>query len=260
MRAFAFCLLSLVALTLLLPPCAVSAPPLPDPGGIRQVTAVGPSWETFTNMDGSGLYHEILNKVFGLYGITVRREYVPSERGLQLIANGEADFQTCYDRIDPPFVLARVPMYENAFHVLFNRQRIGAWQGTASLTGRKVVGRIGYYTPKNFDVPVLLHQVKTGVAALGMVVLGRMDFYVDDLALLEESIKQSPAQFDREAYDIQVAGHRAYFPVFATTERGRTVMALYESGMRHLHETGELKPIFQKWGHPYPHYEKYWRP
>ncbi len=232
-------------------------PPLPNPGDIKNVTAVGPSWDSFTNLDGTGLYHEILNKVFGLYGITVKREYVPSEWGLQLIAKGEADFHTCYDKIDPPFVMARVPMYENAFFVFFDKRRIGPWHGNASLEGRMIVCRIGYYTEKNFEVPVLLHQVQTGTSALGMVLLGRMDFYVDDLTLIESSIKETSMSFNRVDYDIQVAGHRAYFPVFADTERGAKIMELYEAGMRRLHETGELEPIFRKWGHPYPRYEDY---
>ena len=244
----------------LFPAPASPETPLPVAGGISEVVAVGPSWDSFTNKDGTGLYHEILNKVFGLYGITVRREYVPSERGLQLIANGEADFHTCYDKVAPPFVLARIPMYENTFSVFFHKERIGPWKGLETLRGRTVACRIGYYTEDNFDVPVLLHPVKTGGAALGMVVLGRMDFYVDDRKLIEESMRDAPVEFDLTEYDIREAGRRAYFPVFADSERGAGILELYEAGMRRLHETGELKPIFEKWGHPYPQYDAYMTP
>lgn len=232
---------------------------LPDPGGITEVTALGPSWNTFTNLDGTGLYHETLRKVFGLYGITVQRKYVPSERGLQMLTSGEGDFQTCYDVIDPTYMLGRIPMYENAFHVFFNKQRIGPWHGPETLRGHTVVGRIGYYSERNFEVPVILHQVKTGVSALGMVLLGRMDFYVDDQLFIEDTISQSEMAFNRDEYDIQEIGRRAYFPVFANNEHGRKVRELYEAGMIRLHETRELEPIFQKWGHPYPQYDTYIR-
>lgn len=258
MRAFtAFALIVLLHTFSLENASAQELAPLPDADGIRKVIAVGPSWKSFTNEDGTGLYHEILNKVFALYHITVQRQYVPSERGLQLIANGEADFQTCYDSIPLPYVLAKVPMYENAYYVFFNKQRIGAWQGNDSLRGRKIVCRIGYYSENNFKVPVLLHKVKTGTAALAMVLLGRMDFYVDDLKLIQESIAKSEIKFDHDAYATEKIGSRAYFPVFAETKRSAKVMELYEAGMRRLHETNELEAIYRKWGHPYPQFDKY---
>ncbi len=225
-----------------------------DRASITEVVAAGPAWATFTNRDGTGLYHEILAEVFGLYGVPVRRVYVPSERALQLIADGQADMQTCYDRVPPPFVLGAYPMYENAFHVLFHKAKVPDWQGPESLRDRTIAGRIGYYSQENFSVPVKLFEVKSGEAALGMVQLGRADFYVDDEQFIRESLANSEFEFAAEEYAIEVAGYRSYHPVFAQSPRGQTIRAMYEEGMRTLHAAGVLRPIFAKWGYPYPRY------
>lgn len=247
-------LAALLALSVL-PPMVPARSRASQGQDVQEVVVAGPSWEGFTNRDGTGLYHEILNEVFGLYGIRVKRVYVPSERALQLVKEGTADFQTCYDAVEEPFILAKHPMYANQFHVFFNKEAVGPWQGVESLRDKRVACRIGYYTEDNFSVPVKLHPVKTGVAALNMVILGRMDFYVDDRNFIEISLKENTIPIDMADFDIQPAGSRAYYPVFYPSERGLRIKALYEQGMERLFREGRLQPIFERWGHPVPAYD-----
>ncbi|MBU1611604.1 MAG: transporter substrate-binding domain-containing protein [Proteobacteria bacterium] len=217
--------------------------------------AVGPSWESLTNRDGTGLYHEILNEVFALYDIKVRREYVPSERAYDLVRDGRADFMTCHDLVSKPLVLARHPMFEGTYFVFFKKANIGTWKGDETLIDRTVAWRIGYYDQRNFPVRVEPKEVKTGEAALSMVILDRVDFYVDDMSFIETSIKNSTISFVPEEYDTKPVGRRTYHPVFSDSERGRTVMKLYDEGMETLYRNGELTKIFSRWGYAMPHYD-----
>lgn len=221
---------------------------------IREVIAAGPSWEGFTNRDGTGLYHEILRELFGLYGIRVVRRYVPSERAYDLVREGRADFMTCHDRVDPPLVLARHPMFENAFHVFFAKARFPDWRGPESMRGATVVWRIGYYDPGNFGVRFRVREVKSGTSALGMVVLGRADFYVDDVNFIRDSLARTALRFDPGDFRIEPAGSRQYRPVFAMSERGRRIMELYDRGMETLYRNGALQRIYARWGQPLPHF------
>ncbi|WP_081650498.1 substrate-binding periplasmic protein [Paucidesulfovibrio longus] len=234
---------------------ACATPTWAGADGIDEVVVVGPSWEGFTNRDGTGLYHEILGKLFALYGIKVVRQYVPSERAYDLVREGRADFMTCHDRVEPPLVLAKNAMYENQFHVFFSRVRFPDWKGQQSMLGSTVVWRIGYYDIRNFQVPFRVKEVKSGAAALGMVVLGRADFYVDDESFIRDSLSKTTLQFDMSEFRIEPVGSRQYMPVFAISERGAKVMDLYDRGMRRLYESGELQRIFAKWNQPLPHYD-----
>lgn len=249
------CLLCLISF-----PALAQGPVMFDPDSITEVVAAGPSWDTFTNLDGTGLYHEILNEVFALKGIKVRREYVPSFRAYDMVRAGLADFMTCHDRPVEGLVLARYPMYEGTYYVFFERERFSPWQGEQSLQGRVVAARIGYYAPENFPVEVTLKEVKTSTSALAMVVLGRADFYVDDLNFIQDSMANSPVPFDPERFAVEPIGRRSYYPVFAPTERGYVVRSIFDQGMEVLHRSGRLREIFEKWGHPYPDYEAVNRP
>jgi hypothetical protein len=224
---------------------------------IKEVISTGQSWDSFTNTDGTGLYHEILNEVFALYGISVHHEYANSDRAEELVTLNQADMMLCDDVVKPPLVMARYPMYENAYYVFFNKDRIGPWKGSETLHGKTVLSQPGYYAQLNFPVPVNIKYVSSGTQALGMILLGRSDFYVDDMAFIKASIKENTIAYDENEFDIKEAGIRSYHPLFNTSPRGKTVMKLYEDGMMKLHKSGKLRPIFTKWGHPYPDFDNH---
>ncbi len=218
----------------------------------------GPEWETFTNSDGTGLYHEVIREIFSLYGISVKHEYVPTNRGDELVLLGQADMMTCDDRATSEQLrLSRYPLYVNKYYAFFNKAAVGPWSGVETLRDRTVACQLGYYHEWDFSVPVDLRDLPSGVKCLQMVLLGRSDFYVDDMLFIEDSIKRSGLSFNRLEYDTQEVGTRSYHPVFNKTERGRAVMKLFDEGIMVLHKAGKLKPFYDKWGHDYPDFDSF---
>jgi ABC-type amino acid transport substrate-binding protein len=88
-----------------------------------------------------------------------------------------------------------------------------------------------------------------------MVLLGRVDFYVDDRHFIQDSIDKNEIDYRPEDFAVQPVGRRAYRPVFSDSPRGRVIMDLYDRGMETLHRSGELQRIFAKWGFPVPAYD-----
>ena len=224
---------------------------------IKEVISTSPSWETFTNQDGTGLYHEILHEVFALYGIPVRHEYAKSNRSEELVKLNLADMMTCDDMAEPPLVLARYPLYTNDFYVFFNKDRIGSWKGEQSLWGKEVLSQPGYYSAQNFPVPVKIKDVMTGTQAVSMILMDRSDFYVDDLTLINQSLKENTLSYKRDDFAIKKVGERSYFPLFNTSAKGKQIMKMYNDGMYKLHKQGKLRPIYKKWGYQYPNFDAY---
>lgn len=248
-------------LMLLFPVCAGAQEeltPLPERSAeaVSEVVSAGPSWNSFTNKDGTGLYHEVLDAVFALYGVKVRHEYVPSDRADELVRLGWADMMTCDDRAELPLRLARYPLFVNDYFVFFNKDRIGPWKGPDSLRGKEIVAQKGFYHTWDFPVPVRIREMSSGARCLEMVLLGRSDFYVDDLSFIKDSISKV-SKFDRRKYDFRKAGKRSYHPMFNTTPRSDVVIKMYDDGMRTLHEQGALRPIYEKWEHPYPDFDSF---
>lgn len=227
-------------------------------GEIKEVVSTSPSWATFTNEDGTGLYHEILREVFGLYDLPVRHDYAKSNRADELVRLQLADMMTCDDRPENSLVTGRFPMYENDFYAFFNKKNVGTWNGQESLRNKRLVAQPGYYYQDNFSVPVKLSEVMTGEQALTMVVMGRADFYIDDKTLVQQSMEKSETAFIEDEFTMEKVGRRSYFPLFnLSTERGRQIKKMYEDGMLKLHKAGKLKPIYEKWGYLYPNFDKF---
>ena len=223
---------------------------------VTQVISTSPSWEKFTNHDGTGLYHEILARIFTSHGIQVKHTYTNAKRGLFLIKNDLADIYTCQTDVSdyPDLMLARYPMYEGRIHALFKKERVKIWQGISSLTHQRVVWRWGYYKPSEFKVDIIVVEVDSGEAALSQIDLGRADFYVDDPNLIQESFTKAGFSMDEKGYRIEPVGKRTYHPAFKKSPRGKFLMDFYDAEMEKLHRSGELKKIFKKWDFPYPEY------
>lgn len=234
-----------------------TAAPAENPSGIAEVVSTSPSWDTFTNEDGTGLYHEILREVFALYGVEVRHLYSKSGRSEELVAENVADMMTCDDKATPPLVLGRYPLYVNSYYVFFKKDRIGPWKGIETLRDKEVLSQHTYYSQENFSVPVHVKDVQSGEQALAMILLDRSDFYVDDMTLIKQSMRLNTTPYDENDFDLREVGKRSYHPLFNQTERGQAIMEMYDEGMLKLHKAGKLKPIYDKWGYQYPDFDDY---
>lgn len=217
-----------------------------------EIVTASPAWEGFTSPDGQGLYHDLMRAVFTPRGDTVRHLDVPAKRGLVMLREGNADIYTCRTNAAEGLQLARLPMYEGEYHALFLTRSFPAWNGTASMAGRRLVWRLGYYKPDDFPVPVRYAETTTGTEALNRVARGTAEFYIDDRNLILESLRNYPNRIDVTEYRIESVGFRQYFPVFAASPRGDELRAAFEEGMMKLAKEGALRPIYDTWRLPMP--------
>ncbi|HCY87680.1 MAG TPA: hypothetical protein DHV36_21275 [Desulfobacteraceae bacterium] len=240
----------LAAALLLFPPGGRAA-------GLSSVTTASPSWNTFTNENGTGLYHEIMNAVYSPLDIRVTHKYTNAKRGLYMVRQKLADIYTCKVMLDdyPDLILGKYPMYEGKFYALFKKDAVKNWQGKSSMTGHRVVWRRGYYKASELNIDIVVLETNSGASALGQVVLDRATFYIDDLTLIRESIAKGRHEMDPDNFRIEPLGRRSYRPVFKRSERGKRLMEIYNRGIETLHRSGKLRAIFDKWGHSYPMYD-----
>lgn len=216
------------------------------------VITAGPSWERFTNGDGTGLYHDIVKAVFGKNN--VRHFYVASAQATTMVALGRADIMMCGTKADRGLMLSAHPMYENDFYALYLKDRIGPWQDLSSLAGRQLVWRETYYSQKDFPLPVQFIEVRSGESALQMVASGRADFYIDDMHLIMQSFTKTGLNPNDPRFGYAKVGQRRYFPVFADTLRGAKLREQYETRMEDLYRDGTLERFYHYWGFTLPNW------
>jgi len=217
----------------------------------KELVLAGPAWDGFTNEDGSGLYHDLIKEIFADYSI--RHIYVPTVQANTMVANGRADIKMCETKEIESLVLAKQPMYENDFYALYliaNQQA----DKPLKIANKRLVWRTGYYSQQDFSVPITFTEVRNGQSALEMIIYGRADFYIDDLALIKQSFTDLGKEYDPHIFGLEIVGTRKYYPVFANTPRGDTLRTHYETQIRQLLEEGKLQHIYEQYGFRAPNY------
>lgn len=230
----------------------LSALPLPGRANEAQlIVTAGPSWPRFTNQDGQGLYHEIVSLIFSPE-YEIKHIYTTTYNANNLVALGRADIKMCETAVEQPLQLGAYPMYENTYYAVFPKGRAGSWKGIESLRGRKVTWRKGYYSQADFSVPVEGDPVHSGEAALMLLVLNRADYYIDDLALIEESFATAEKKIAKEDFVVKEIGRRPYYPVFSSSPRGNMLKAHYDAAYLRLYRAKQLQRIYERWDFPIP--------
>lgn len=239
-------IISISALGLLCCLCITTAAVADD--AITEIRLASERWENITNEDGSGLYWDIFRAVYEPLGISVTFEIVPYARSVKMVENKEAD--------------AAVGAYADEFEALFpewhfdhdtvvavfKQGTVEQWEGEASLKGR-----LGWMRNYGYDqylkAPHEYVEIDTRKSALRMLQIGRIDFFLDARAdILAELAK---GDVNREELQLETLFKLKIYLAFAETERGRKLRDIFDERMAELVPSGELKPLFEKWGFLY---------
>lgn len=214
---------------------------------IKEVLWVTETWHNFTEQDGQGLYHEIVDAVFAHAGITVKKEYVPFKRALYLLKKERADLTLGVIRSESLLMSAQ-PILSSKLSLIYNKDKV-AWSSKSDLT--KYVGTWPEAYENEFGIKG--NRQLNGFAssnrdtAIVSLLNGKADYYVDTHGMM----KQTLSPLDKELlknYNIRAfeAVHlRAAFP---DSKRGRAIKAIFEESYSSLIRTGALDQIYNKFG------------
>ncbi|KAB0492735.1 substrate-binding periplasmic protein [Pseudomonas vancouverensis] len=205
-------------------------------------------WEDYTAADGHGLAWDVLRQVFEPAGVKVDIRTEPYVRSLGLAERGEVDACVGSYRDESAGVL--YPRWN------FDTDHIYALGLTSSpIPTPETLGNYRLAWVRGYDYQHYLPNVRhfdevlrrTGIVS--MLMHNRADFYIDAQTEVEyvRSRAKDPAQLR--------SSHIAELPLylcFAKTPQARTLMALFDQRMEQLVNSGELKPIFERWKQPYP--------
>ncbi|WP_425098784.1 substrate-binding periplasmic protein [Tropicibacter sp. S64] len=230
---------------------AAAAAPAED---ITDVLHATPEWTGFTDADGSGIYNDLLNEIFGAKGITVHRQTVPMNRAVALVERGEADFTGGFRRDDRNF--ADVPIYETTFAAMYRKDSGLSLHSPEQLKDLRVATAPQVSATLGED----LNEVDSRSQAAKLLVSGRIDAYVDLRLPLEkfratgeanlDVANASDTRFDIDPDDWEIstiASTRLYM-LFPDTPRGNQLREIYEAGTRELAKSGRLAELYTHYG------------
>ncbi len=223
---------------------------------ITTIHIVTPAWENQTHKDGTGLFFEIIRKVYEPVGIKMEFEIAPWKRAKMMIDSKNADarlvvFQTRKDQLVP-----RYPVYVDYTALVCRKDSISTWEGIKSLEGHSVIWMRGY---DNHKLPILQDmkyewfEVNSYEQAWKMLEAGRVDCYMEAFIDLKPYVEQHDVDLSAYYVSEDVYSANAYLE-FAKTDRSKELIMIYDDRMPKLLASGELQQLFEKWDVRFVHF------
>lgn len=215
---------------------------------IDSIHIVTPEWQAQTNADGTGIFFEIVQKVYEPEGVRMKFEIMPWKRAWAMIENKKADAMLAVHKTDKSLLMPQYPLYVDYTAVLLNKGAFANWQGISSLNGKDVLWLRGYdyhLNPKLENVRLDYTEVDQHSQAVGMVQFGRADAFLDALIDLDRYLKDKSV--DMEPFRLETLWSSNAYMNFAKTQRSEKLIEIYDRRIIELFKSGELKKIFEKW-------------
>jgi len=222
---------------------------------IDSISIVTESWDTYTNLNGSGLYLDISRAVFEPRGVQLEIEYVPYKRALHLLESQKADAMYgtySAEKEGKPYLLTpRFPIDTEQTAAIFNRSKNAEWRGQESLSGHSIAWVRGYDYHENLEIKVdNFTEVRDSAQGLKMLQGNRIDYFLDHAGTLRDTMER--LEFDANAYQIEIVIEENVYMAFAATAKGEALADMYDLGLSQLIESGELQNIFARYDLIYP--------
>ena len=207
---------------------------------------ITPSWDRYTNEDGTGLYFDLFRKIFEPVGIKLEFSFTPWKRANHEIKSGNADFMVnAYLTGDNyNFIYPRQPMNANYTVAIFNKKNT-EWFGQKSMENKKVNWMRGYSFQNYLGVNVDWNEVNTAEQGWKLIEAGRVDYYLDDSLTTDIFIKENNPDMDK--FGKEIAFSIKTYPRFYNNEKSRELIRIYDERVEILIENGEMEALFNQW-------------
>jgi len=207
-------------------------------------------WEGYVNGEGKGLYVDLVKQVFGARHITVKRETVPWKRALHNVQIGKADFTGGTSPV-PGYSVSRHPLIQG-WEVIFYRK--GAFRKPVmdQLKSKQGVWSMGYIDefPQNIKEHLRGHDIANREQGIRMVLSGRVDYYLDNLVQLSDTLDLIPGS--RDEFECAEIFSDTLYMLFTNNSRGRRLRDLYDEEIERLAKTDALARIYANWSFEVP--------
>lgn len=235
---------------------------------IKTITYATPEWKNITNSNGTGLYHEILQKVFKPEGIKIKVKYVPLKRAVFMANNHDVDIvggltESAYKN---RLLFSNRAIYHATISVLMNKKHLKNWVGMETIKKTPSLIVIPPLIAKGFGINGNVINLKRE-QCVKMLSIDRAHYYIDVKSVLEgivrsfkssykselvgiegQNINMSKIKINIDEFQIVELFDHLYHMAFPISKRGRALKTVYDKGIERLYLSGELESIYKKWG------------
>ena len=208
------------------------------------VTVATDAWEGYSDKSGGGYYLDLIRTVFEDAGVKVNIKIVPYPRSMEMVSNNKADVMLgAYPGAAIKGTYSAMPLNVEKIDAAITPTLNAVWQGPESLEGKKVGAVKGLNFDQYLSVKMDYKEVSNLPSLMKMLDKGRMDAVLAAEADLLEADKSVGGA--NHVIKHAVIKNKAY-AVFANSENGQAMLAIFNKGMEKIHGDGTLKALMQK--------------
>ena len=209
----------------------------------KEIVVATESWKGATNHDGSGLYWDIMKRVYEPLGYTIVKKHTSYEESVKMVKNGDADLYLGSYIDEHTFVL--YPKYyfdQDIVIAVFNTEAIDKWEGKKSLRDMNVGWVRGYDFDKYLNVKVHKKEFSTRNNGLKLLKNQRLDAFVDDRDDIKPYLVK--AKLDPEYFKQKIIMQLKLYPAFSNNVFGQKLKTTWDKQMGKLIQTEAFKELY----------------
>ncbi|WP_019615851.1 transporter substrate-binding domain-containing protein [Psychromonas ossibalaenae] len=229
-------------------PGAVSAAPQ------TVITWTSEIWPKVSQKDSRGAYFDLLNAVYPEPQFELVHRFLPYKRGINFVREGRMDLFSLCSPVSG-FIKPQYAWAQESLGALFDPQVISNWQGTAlhdkhTVTLNKEISILPFVQGINAQ----LIKTDSRTRSLTLLRKKRADFFLDFKINIDFELDKN-SDIKMSQYNFQPLQVITCYPGFSSSTKGLRLSRLWDQGIERLHESGELKKIYQKWQLEYPNFD-----
>ncbi len=211
---------------------------------IKAVKLVAPDWPGLTNPDGSGLYWEIIRKVYEPVDIAVRYSDVPWNRALKMVTEYYlySGIVGVVEGDGANLILPHEPLDRVYLHSLATP----AQPPFTHQANVRVAWQKGYDLFPPGTTPFETREYRTPEQAIEMLNNGEVDYLLDTREALLDYIllsNQDPKDFQLN----RLPGGKGVYIGFYDVPSSRLLIDIYDQRIQQLKASGELQALYDKY-------------
>ncbi len=204
----------------------------------KTVTVVAAQWPPLTQVDGSGLYFDVLREALDGQDIRFNIRVVNWKRAKQMFYAKRADILLAdyhMTGLRQHFPFWHLDMDRPV--ILFSPQPV---QALTQLQGKAVGWLLGYDFDQLLPVRVDGIEVQTEIQGFELLEHQRLDAYIS-------YDEQVPPRLQGKLQRIVLMGAQPLYPVFQNDFAGRKLAEQFDQGMQRLYQSGRLQQLYQQY-------------
>ncbi|MBV1920109.1 MAG: transporter substrate-binding domain-containing protein [Pseudomonadales bacterium] len=214
---------------------------------VSSILVEAEEWEGATQKDGTGLYWDIMRRVFEPEGIKINTNTSTFKRSVGLLSEGNVHAMMGAYKGEVKGGLYSTLHFDYDEVSALHRKDV-QWQGESTLENKDVAWISGYKIAEFLSVPMKVHEYHERKKMIKLLAEGKLDFVIEAAYDLKKELEKG--YVDAKDFELHKVKKVNMYVVFSDDELGKELRGIFDRQFKKLVDSGEAKKLFDKWDWP----------